>query len=146
MEELDKMVKYSEKYAGEDLKRKEEVEVRNQADTLIYATEKSMKDLGDKLSDSDKKNIESKLSDAKEALKGKDVDKIKKSMEELTKASHKLAEEVYKKTAQQKAGTTSGGQSPKEEPSPKKEAEDEKKGDDVIDAEYKVENEDKDKK
>jgi len=144
-EEIDKMVKEAEKFAKDDTKKKEEVEVKNQADTLIYSTEKSLKEFGSKISDSDKKNIEEKASALKEALKGSDIEKIKKSMEELTKASHKLAEEIYKSArekqqAQQPKGQPDKGQKNQGEEEPKS-----KKDDDVVDAEYKVEGEDKDK-
>ncbi|PIX77448.1 MAG: hypothetical protein COZ37_02620, partial [bacterium (Candidatus Ratteibacteria) CG_4_10_14_3_um_filter_41_18] len=67
----------------------------NQADTLIYTTEKSLKDYGDKISDTDKKNIEDKISQLKKDLETKDKEKIKKSMDELSTASHKLAEVLY---------------------------------------------------
>lgn len=157
-EEIDKMVKEAEKFAKEDTKRKEEVEVRNQADTLAYSTEKSLKEFGNKISDSDKKNIEEKLNALKETLKGKDVERIKKSMEELAKASHKLAEEIYK-VAREKQQAKPGEQKTedREQPAPegepgggpgkteeKKETKG-KKDEDVVDAEYKVEDEDKGK-
>lgn len=141
-EEIDKMVKQAEQFAKEDEKRQQEVEVRNQADTLIYTTEKSLKDYGDKVSKDDKDKIETKLSDLKEALKGKDTERIKKASEELTQASYKLAEEIYKSASQkQQAG-----------PQPKPEAEETKgesgaegkgKKDDIIDAEYRAEDEEK---
>ncbi len=141
-EEIDRMVKDAEKFAAEDEKKKEEVEIVNQADTLIYATEKSLKEYGDKVSDSDKKNIESALAEAKEALKSKDVERIKKSMETLTQASHKLAEEVYKKTAGAKDGQ--GGQKTEDrEQGTEKESAGKKKDDDVIDADYTAEDDDK---
>jgi len=143
-EEIDKMVKEAEKFAKEDTKKKEEVETKNQADTLIYTTEKSLKELGSKISDSDKKSIEEKLKALKETLKAGDVEKIKKGMEELTKASHKLAEEVYKQASAKQQSQTQGqpkGQTKKEQSDPK-----DKKDEDVVDAEYKVEDEPKDKK
>jgi molecular chaperone DnaK len=136
-EEIDKMVKEAEKFATEDRKRKEEVELKNQADTLVYSVEKSLKDFGDKISQDDRLNIERKINDLKEAIKGSDTGKINKEMEELAKASHKLAEEVYK-AAQEKHGkkTDTGKDEPEKEgqEEPKK-----KKGgdDDVIDAEFK---------
>ena len=137
------MVKEAEKYAEEDKKRKEEVEVRNQADTLAYSTEKSLKDFGEKISKSEKENIEKKLAELKEALKGKDINKIKTTMEELMKASHKLAEEIYKQAqAKQKQGPQAG---PQQKQEPKKEEPKGKKGEDIVDADYTVENEDKDK-
>jgi molecular chaperone DnaK len=137
-EEIDKMVKEAEKFASEDKKKREEVELKNQADTLAYSVEKSLKDFGDRISQDDRLNIERKLNDLKEAIKGSDIEKIKKEMEELSKASHKLAEEVYKaaqeKHKQTKAGAGAGPEegSKPEEPKKKKDG-----GDDVIDAEFK---------
>ncbi|MFA5859855.1 MAG: molecular chaperone DnaK [Elusimicrobiota bacterium] len=95
-EEIENMVKQSEKFADEDKKRKEEVEVRNELDSLVYNVEKSLKDHGDKISGDEKLNLERTINDAKEALKTGDIDKIKKVKEELTAASHKLAEAIYK--------------------------------------------------
>lgn len=140
-EEIEKMVKEAEKYAEQDKKRREEVEVRNQADTLIYTTEKSLKDYGDKIRASDKEKIETKVKELREVLKDKDINTIRKKMDELIKASHKLAEEVYKQTAQrqkqaQGAGPTGSGQ--KTENGAK-----DKKNEDVVDADYKVEDDDK---
>ena len=98
-EEIAKMVKQAEKFAAEDEKRHQEVEVRNQADTLAYSVEKSLKEYGDKISAGEKDNIQRKIDELKEALKGQDTQLIKGKMDELSKASHKLAEEVYKQTA-----------------------------------------------
>ncbi len=142
-EEIDKFVKEAEKFAKDDEKKKEEVEARNQADTLLYATEKSLKEFGDKVSDADKKNIEDKLSILREALKGSDAAKMKSAAEEVTTASHKLAEEVYKKTAQAQAGQGAGpkgpgAEKPQEESAAGGQGED-KKGEDIIDAEYTAE-------
>lgn len=133
-EDIDKMVKNAEKFAEEDKKKKELAEVVNEADTLIYSTEKSLKEFGDKLSAADKEAIEDKLKKAKEALGTKDAAKIKKQTEELTKASHKLAEEMYKKASQKQQSQQS---------ETKSEGREEKKKEDVVDAEYKVEDEDK---
>jgi molecular chaperone DnaK len=140
-EEIEKMVKDADKFAADDAKRKEEVEIKNQADTLIYATEKSLKEFGDKVSASDKESIQTKLDNLKEAVKGKDLEKIKKAMEDLTAASHKLAEEIYKQSAgKQKEKPEAGNQKPEEGQEDKK-----KKDEDIIDAEYKAEDEDKNK-
>ena len=147
-EEIDKMVKDAEKYAGEDKKRKEEVEVRNQADSLVYSTEKSLKDFGQKLGKDEKEKIEKKLNELKELLKGKDTNKIKSTMEELMKASHKLAEEIYK-DAQAKQQQKAGPQSSKDKTQASEEktqtSEEKKKGEDIVDADYTVEDENKDK-
>ena len=142
-EEIDKMVKDAEKYAADDTKKKEEVEVENQADTLVYSTEKSLKDFGDKVSQEERGNIEVKLNDLKAAIKDKHIDRMKKGMEELTKASHKLAEEIYKQSAakqqsqaqQQQQQQTGQADAAKAEPNPG----DSSAKDDIIDAEYKAE-------
>jgi molecular chaperone DnaK len=134
-EEIEKMVRDAEKFAAEDTKKKEEVETINQADSLIYATEKSLKEYGDKVSSSERADIEARTNDLKTAIKDKNIERIKKGMEDLTKASHKLAEEVYKQATakqQQAQGQTQG--EAKEEPK-----EPEGKKEDVIDAEFKEE-------
>ena len=107
-EEIEKMVKDAEKFATEDTRRKEEVEVINQADSLVYATEKSLKEFGDKVGQQERGEIESRINDLKQAMKDKNVPSVKKGMEELTKVSHKLAEEVYKKTAGAQKGEAGG--------------------------------------
>jgi len=111
-EDIDKMVKESEKYAEEDKKQKEKIEMTNQANALVYSTEKSVKEYGDKVSEDDKKSIEKELESLKEAIKASDEEKIKAGTESLQKVSHKLAEEVYKATASQQAsggGDEAGG-------------------------------------
>jgi molecular chaperone DnaK len=142
-EEIDNMVKNAEKFASEDAKRKEEVELVNQADNLAYATEKSLKDYGEKVSQSERGDIEAKLNDLKAAIKDKNIASIKKCMDELTKASHKLAEEIYKQASakqqgqqQAQAGAKDEGQGAKQEGGPEKK-------DDVIDAEFKEEDDKK---
>ena len=82
-EEIDKMVKDAEKFAADDAKKKEEIEAINQADNLIYATEKSLKDYGDKVSQAERADIEAKANDLKSAIKDKNIDRIKKGMDEL---------------------------------------------------------------
>jgi molecular chaperone DnaK len=144
-EEIEKMVKDAEKFAAQDSKKKEEVEVVNQADTLAYATEKSLKEYGDKVSQSERADIEAKLNDLKTAIKDKNIERVKKEMEELTKASHKLAEEVYKQTTakqqQQQQGPDDRGQKPEDRSEGREDKEEtgEKKKEDVIDAEFKEE-------
>jgi molecular chaperone DnaK len=145
-EEIEKMVKEAEKFATEDAKRKEEVEVINQADTLSYSTEKALKDFGDKVSQSERAEIEAKLNDLKTAIKDKNLERIKKDMEDLTKASHKLAEEVYKQAAakqQQQAGPQPQSEGP--QPLSEEQPQEEKKGKDeeIIDADFKEEDEKK---
>lgn len=136
-EEIDKMVRDAEKFAADDTKKKEEVEAINQADNLVYATEKSLKDYGDKVSPAERADIEVKINDLKSAIKDKNVERVKKGMEDLTKVSHKLAEEIYKQAAekQKKASEETAGRQEKSE-TPKEEN---NKQDDVIDAEFKEE-------
>jgi molecular chaperone DnaK len=149
-EDIDKMVRDAEKFAAEDAKKKEEVEAINQADNLVYATEKSLKDYGDKVSQGERANIEAKINDLKTAIKDKNVDRIKRETEELTKVSHKLAEEIYKAAGakQQDQGGQSAGPGSKSEKQEQdsEEASQETPKDDVIDAEYRAEDEDKEKK
>ncbi len=103
-EEIEKMVKEAELNAQEDKKKKDLVEERNKLDTLVYSTEKSLGEFGDKLDDENKAAIESAINEAKAALESGDADKIKAASENLTTVSHKLAEEIYKNTeAQQQA-------------------------------------------
>ena len=142
-EEIDKFVKEAEKFGAEDEKRKEQVDLVNQADTLVYATEKALKEYGDKVSQQERGDIEAKINDLKQAMKDKNLDSIKHGMEELTKVSHKLAEEIYKKAqgaskeqGQQGPGAGAHSHGPKEEPETEKESAGPKKDDDVIDAEY----------
>ena len=143
-EEIEKMVRQAEQFASDDAKKKEEVEAVNQADTLAYSVEKSLKDYGDKVSQAERADIEAKLNDLKGAIKEKNIDRIKKGMEELTKASHKLAEEVYK----QASGKQQGG-GPQAGPEGRRPGSSDggasagdagrKKDDDVIDAEFREE-------
>ncbi len=104
-EEIDRLVKDAELHSEEDKKTKELVEARNQADSLIYATEKSIKDLGAKVDDSTKSKIESAVANLKKAMEGDDAAEIRRLSEELTQASHKLAEAMY-----QQASGSQGGQ------------------------------------
>ena len=94
-QEVDRMVSDADSHADDDRKRKEEVEVRNTADSLVYATEKTLKDLGDKVPDDTKAENEAAIEAAKKALEGSDVDEIKAKTEALQAASYKLAEIVY---------------------------------------------------
>jgi molecular chaperone DnaK len=108
-EEIERMVKDAEKFAAEDAKRKGEVEAINQADNLIYTTEKSLRDYGDKISQSERADIEARVNDLKQAIKDKHVDRIKPMMDALTRASHKLAEAIYAQTSQKQQTERAGG-------------------------------------
>ncbi|MDY6909811.1 MAG: molecular chaperone DnaK [Thermodesulfobacteriota bacterium] len=127
-EEIQKLVKEAELHAEEDKKRRELVDTRNQADSLIYSTEKSLRDLGDKVDAETRRKIEEQIEVLKKAMEDTDKDAITRQMEQLTQVSHKLAEEVYKRTAEQQAasagGEAAGGTSEK------------KPDDDVVDADF----------
>jgi molecular chaperone DnaK len=148
-DEIKKFVQEAEKFAEEDKNRKEEAEMLNQANTLLYATEKALKDYGDKVPQAERDSILKELESLKLAIKDKSLDRIKSGMETLQKASHKLAEEIYKATsAQQGAGPQSGqaGAGPQaEDVSPQGNDQGQQdsssgpgKKDDVIDADFKV--------
>ena len=99
-EEIDKMVKDAESHAAEDKKKREAIEARNQADSMIYSTEKSLKDVGDKVDAVEKGNIENKIADLKKVMDSDDADVIKKATDELAQAAHKLAEAMYAQAQQ----------------------------------------------
>ncbi|MDY4902184.1 MAG: molecular chaperone DnaK [Treponema sp.] len=94
--EIDRMVKDAELNADADKKKREAIDARNEADSLVYQTEKTLKDLGDKVSGGDKEKVEAAVNELKEALKGEDVEAIKAKTEALKQASYKIAEELYK--------------------------------------------------
>ena len=135
-EEIEKMVKDAESNKEADKKKRESVEVRNQADTLIHSTEKNLKEHGSKISDAEKKAIEDGTNTLKEALKGEDIEDIKKKTETLVQASMKLGEAIYK--SQQSTKPESNNNDEKEEKG--------KKDDNVVDADFEeVKDENKEK-
>jgi len=107
-DEVEKFVKEAEKFADEDKKHREEIETKNEADAVLYATEKSLKDYGDKVSQEERLKIEQGISKLKETLKSNNLDDIRKSKDELLQSSHKLAEEMYRAASQKKDGGASG--------------------------------------
>ncbi len=128
-DEISRMVTDADSHADEDRRRREEIEARNRADSLVYQTEKLLRENRDKLSDSDAKTVEAAVADCKKALDDGNIDRINRAADALTQASHKVAESMYKTGAQggsqaggsaQTAGSGRGGE----------------KADDVIDAEY----------
>jgi molecular chaperone DnaK len=125
-EEIERMVKDAEMHESEDKKRRELIEAKNQADSLVYSTEKSLKDNEDKIDAETKSNIEAALEDVKKAMEGDDVEAINKAAEALSQASHKLAEAMYAQAQQEGEAETGGA-----EQQTKAEGED-----DVVDAEY----------
>ena len=106
-EEIDKMMKEAEANKEADEMRKQEAEVRNNADSIVFATEKALSDLGDKITEDDKKNAEEKLEAAKKALEGTDIDAIKNTSEELNKVAMDLAQKVYEQAAKDNANNES---------------------------------------
>ncbi|MDD5628267.1 MAG: molecular chaperone DnaK [Elusimicrobia bacterium] len=137
-EEVEKFVKQAEQFAEEDKKFKEKVAAKNEADGLLAASEKALREHGDKVSQEERTNIERAVSDLKEALKGDDTDRINKAKEALLKASHKLAEELYK--AEAAKAKASGGNGDQAQAGDQKE----KGGETVVDAEVVDEPEKKD--
>lgn len=105
-EEIDRMVKDAEAHADEDKKQREAIDAKNEADSLIYATEKSLKDLGDKVSEADKQKVEESVAELKKAIESNNTEEIKAKIEALKQSSYKIAEEVYKQ--QQSAGANAG--------------------------------------
>ncbi|WP_455040028.1 molecular chaperone DnaK [Lancefieldella rimae] len=104
-DEVDRMVKDAESHAEEDKKRKDEIEVRNQTDSLAYGTEQTLKDLGDKVPEDQKKATEEAVAEARKALEGTDIEAIKAAGEKLQEVGHKLAEVAYADAQAQTAGT-----------------------------------------
>ncbi len=138
-EDIDKLVKDAELHADEDKKKKDLVEARNMADSMIYQTEKSIKELGDKVDDETKSKVEIGISNLKTAMEGEDTEKIKQATEELTQSSHKLAEAMYKQSAEAGAPGAEGGP---EDPGQQQQAP--PQDDDVVDADFEeVKEEDK---
>ena len=128
-DEVDRMVKDAESHAEEDKKRKDEIEVRNQVDSLAYSTEQTVKDLGEKVPEDQKKAVEEAVAEAKTALDGTDIEAIKKAGEKLTEVGQKLAEIVYADAQAQTAGNNGTASNPSEP--------------DVVDADYEVVDDDK---
>jgi molecular chaperone DnaK len=96
-EEIDKMVRDAEAHADEDKKKREAIEARNHADSMVYSTEKSLKEFGDKIDAVEKGTIENKLAELKKLMEGEDAEAIKKATDDLAQSAHKLAEAMYAK-------------------------------------------------
>ena len=126
-EEINKMVKEAESNKEADKKKREAVDARNQADTLLHSTEKNLKEHGGKVSDADKKAIETASANLRNALKGTDIEDIKKKTQDLVQASMKLGEAIYKSQQSAKPGDA---------PKDAKEKEEGKKDDNVVDADF----------
>ncbi len=133
-EDIEKAVKDAEAHASEDKKKKEEIEARNNAESLVYNSEKTLKDLGDKISGEEKAKVEAEIANVKKALEGTDIENIKQATEKLTTAFYEISEKLYKQanTAGANAGATTENAG----------ANTDNNGETVYDAEYNVENED----
>lgn len=132
--DIDKAVKEAEKFAAEDKQRKEEIDVRNNADSLVYQSEKSLKDLGDKVSADDKTKIESGVNKVKDALKGTDIEAIKKATEELQQSFYDISSKIYQQTQGTQADPGAAGFGGQQGAA---------QDDNVVDADYKVVDDDK---
>ena len=135
-EEIDKMVKDAEANAETDKKKREEVDVKNQADSLVFQVEKNIKEHGDKISPEDKSKIEADLKDLKEALEKNDAEVIKQKTQDLTQSSMKMGEAMYK---DQQSTEAPGAEQPQQE----NKSDENKNEDDVIDADYEEVDDDK---
>ena len=131
-EEVQKMVDDAEKFADDDKKKRDSVEAHNQAESLIYSTEKSMGELGDKLPEEDKTKITACIEQLRKSLESDDVDAIKSDTEALVQASHKMAEILYSQQAQQQETSESDSDNAKEPPKTDKTTDD----NDIVDADY----------
>ena len=140
-EDIDKAVKEAEQFAAEDKKRKEEVDVRNAGDQMVYQTEKTLSEMGDKLDAADKGEVEQKLASLKTALSGTDTETIRKATEELTQAFYKVSEKMYQQANPQGAqGNPGAGYT---DPGAQQ---GQQQGGQYYDADYEVVDDDKDKK
>ena len=107
-DEIERMVKEADANSAEDTKRKQEIEVRNQTDSLVYSTERTLGEHGSKLAENDRKAIDDALAEAREALKGEDIERMKRAQQALSQASHKLAEIMYREAQAQSQPASSG--------------------------------------
>ena len=122
--EVERMVREAEAHAGEDARRREEIEARNRTDSLLYSTERALAEHGAKLAENERAAVEQALAEAREAVKGDDMERIRRAHESLTSASRTLADAMYRES---RGGPTNGPQSTEARPA----------GDDVVDAEFK---------
>jgi molecular chaperone DnaK len=135
-EEVDRMAKEADAHSAEDKAKREEIEAKNQLDSMVYSIEKMLREHGDKISGSERGDVENAVADAKKALESNDKSQMDKARERLTQASHKLAEQMYK--AAQPQGAPGAGPAPGAEagPSAGGDGQAAKKDEGVIDAEY----------
>jgi len=128
-EEKERMVREAQEHAEEDRRRRELIETKNQADNVIYATEKALKEYGDKISESEKKEIQDAIEELRKAMQGENAQEIREKISKLSQVSQKLGQAVYQQAQQQGAATST---SQKEEKKKKEE-------DNITDADYKIE-------
>jgi molecular chaperone DnaK len=129
-EDIEKAVKDAEAHASEDKKKKDEIEIRNNAESLVYNCEKTISELGDKISGEEKAKVETEVDSLKKALEGTDTESIKTATEKLTTVFYELSEKLYKQ-ANPNAGAEGAGEGPKQD-----------EDGNVYDADYNVENND----
>ncbi|NLK44232.1 MAG: molecular chaperone DnaK [Tissierellia bacterium] len=122
-DEIERKIKEAERFAEEDKKKKERIEIRNNADSLVYQTDKTLKELEGKITEDEKSQVEEKLNELKKALEGEDYDEIKKKSEELTESFYKISQKLYEQQANQGEAQSNDN-------------------DDVVDADYEVVDED----
>ena len=132
--EIQKLVREAEQHAEEDKRRKELIETRNHADSLVYSVEKNVKEFGEKIDAAEKTKIEEAITKTKKALEGDDIDAIKKAQDELMTVSHKLAEAMYAKTAGGQGGPGADGGTQQQAGDQQQASS--KKNDDVVDADF----------
>jgi len=135
-DEVDRMAKDAESHAAEDKELREQIEAKNQLDSLVYQVEKMLKEHGDKISGTEKTDVETAVADAKKALEGTDAAAMNSARERLTQASHKLAEQMYKSAAPSGDGGASAGAAPGSNGASAGDGAGQKKDEGVIDAEY----------
>jgi molecular chaperone DnaK len=138
-DEIDRMVDTAKEHEEEDRKRRDLIEARNKADSLVYTTEKSLSEHGAKISGDDKKAVEEAISELKSVMKGDDTEAINSKAEEVSKVWYRVAESLYKGAAESQAGAAAGQQAGAEEP----QASSSKEGEEAVDADFKVVDDDK---
>ena len=130
--DIEKAVKEAEQYAEEDKKKKKEAEVRNNADSIVYSSEKTLKELGDKISSEEKSKIETEIANTKKALEGSDIDAIDAAAKKLQEAFYSVSEKLYQQVAQEQQQKAASGETAD------KGAEATDNNDNVVDADYNV--------
>jgi len=135
-DEVERMAKEADAHSTEDKAKRDEIEAKNQLDSMVYSVEKMLREHGDKISGSERGDVENAVADAKKALEGGDKAAMDKARETLTQASHKLAEQMYKQAQPQAAPAAGAGPTPGAGPSAGGDGQGQKKDEGVIDAEY----------